>query len=78
MIELELERYNELLKSEQELETLKELIFNNVKYASYKDDITIDDDTGIMEYLKVIETDTFLELYMMLKLHENMKSEEEE
>ena len=51
-VNVELERYEDLIIAEEQLRTLTSIIFNNLRYSQVVHRLTIDEDKAIMAYLE--------------------------
>ncbi len=51
-VNVELERYEDLIIAEEQLRTLKNIIFKNLRYIHAIDGLVIDGDKAIMSYLE--------------------------
>lgn len=52
-VNVELDRYEDLIISEEQLRTIFNLIFHNVRYSEFQDDLVVEDEKRqIISYLK--------------------------
>lgn len=53
-VKVEIDRYEDLVIAEEQLRTLKNIIFSNLKYRPIVERLTIDEDKTIIAYLSSI------------------------
>lgn len=53
-VKVEIDRYEDLVIAEEQLRTLKNIIFSNLKYRPIVERLTIDEDKPIIAYLSSI------------------------
>ena len=58
-VKVEVERYEDLVVTEERLRTLENIILNNTEYSEYRKDLRIDDDIPILTYLLLIDTGVY-------------------
>lgn len=53
-VKVEIDRYEDLVIAEEQLRTLKNIIFSNLRYRPIVERLTIDEDKSIIAYLSSI------------------------
>ncbi|WP_444195138.1 hypothetical protein [Catenibacterium sp.] len=53
-VKVEIDRYEDLVIAEEQLRTLKNIIFSNLKYSPIVERLTVDEDKAIIAYLSSI------------------------
>ncbi len=75
-VKVEIDRYEDLVIAEEQLRTLKNIIFSNLKYRPIVERLTIDEDKTIIAYLSSICAFDLNELLHDEKAKQEEKNEE--
>lgn len=75
-VKVEIDRYEDLVIAEEQLRTLKNIIFSNLKYRPIVERLTIDEDKTIIAYLSSIWGFDLIELLQDEKAKQEEKSVE--
>lgn len=75
-VKVEIDRYEDLVIAEERLRTLKNIIFNNLKYSPIVERFTVDEDKAIIAYLSSICAFELNKLLLKEKAKQEEKNEE--
>lgn len=77
IVKVEIERYEDLVIAEEQLRTLKNIIFNNLRYSPVAERLTVDEDKAIIAYLASIWAFDLNTLLLHEKAKHEKKSEDD-